>query len=120
MEETPRTYKEALKLDNIEQLKIAIDQELDIMTRLKVWNIEETKKDIELIRTKSTVGIDLKKTYAPTGRLNSLQNFIVVEASPNFTFHKINFKSAFLNAPLTEEVYLSTPKFLKPVTKASA
>ncbi|MBW0474889.1 hypothetical protein O181_014604 [Austropuccinia psidii MF-1] len=57
-------------------------------------------------------GIDFKKNYAPTGRLNSLQTLFVFAATNNLQFHQLDVKSAFLNAPLTEDVYLSIPQGL--------
>ncbi|MBW0500125.1 hypothetical protein O181_039840 [Austropuccinia psidii MF-1] len=59
-----------------------------------------------------TPGVDFKKTYAPTGRLNSLCCLISYAVSRGLKFHQIDIKSAFLNAPLSEVVYLSVPQCL--------
>ncbi|MBW0537363.1 hypothetical protein O181_077078, partial [Austropuccinia psidii MF-1] len=52
------------------------------------------------------------KTYAPTGRLNSLRALIAFAAVHSLQFHQIDVKSAFLNSPLTEEVFLNIPQGL--------
>ncbi|MBW0548225.1 hypothetical protein O181_087940 [Austropuccinia psidii MF-1] len=44
--------------------------------------------------------------------MNSLKNLIAFAASRGLLFHQVDFKSAFLNAPLTETVYLSIPQGL--------
>ncbi|MBW0481423.1 hypothetical protein O181_021138 [Austropuccinia psidii MF-1] len=59
-----------------------------------------------------TPGLDYGKTYAPTGRMNSLRNLITFAASRGLLFHQFDVKSAFFNAPLTETVYLSIPQGL--------
>ncbi|MBW0562013.1 hypothetical protein O181_101728 [Austropuccinia psidii MF-1] len=59
-----------------------------------------------------TQGIDYRKTYTPTGRLNSLRALISFAAVHSLQFHQINVKSAFLNAPLTEEVFFNIPQGL--------
>ncbi|MBW0466887.1 hypothetical protein O181_006602 [Austropuccinia psidii MF-1] len=60
-----------------------------------------------------TPGVDFNKIYAPTGRLNSLRCLIAHTASRGLQFHQVDVKSAFLNAPLAEVVYLSIPQGLK-------
>ncbi|MBW0552698.1 hypothetical protein O181_092413 [Austropuccinia psidii MF-1] len=59
-----------------------------------------------------TPGLDFAKTYAPTGRMNSLCTLIAFAASRNLSFHQVDIKSAFLNSPLSETVYLSIPQGL--------
>ncbi|MBW0533523.1 hypothetical protein O181_073238 [Austropuccinia psidii MF-1] len=108
------------------------------MNKLKVWDIIEIREDYKLIGmtwgfkikknhlnevTKynarlcaqgfaQTLGIDVHKTYAPTGRLNSLRTLIAFASHSNLKFHQINIKSAFLNVPLSETVYLASPQGL--------
>ncbi|MBW0484985.1 hypothetical protein O181_024700 [Austropuccinia psidii MF-1] len=59
-----------------------------------------------------SIGVDFGKTYAPNGRLNSLHTLIAFACVNNLQFHQIDIKSAFLNAPLKETVYLSIPQGL--------
>ncbi|MBW0484919.1 hypothetical protein O181_024634 [Austropuccinia psidii MF-1] len=57
-------------------------------------------------------GIDYEKTYLPTSRFNLLRTLIAFAATNSLSFHQIDVKSAFLNAPLKETVYLSIPQGL--------
>ncbi|MBW0502616.1 hypothetical protein O181_042331 [Austropuccinia psidii MF-1] len=57
-------------------------------------------------------GIDYEKTYSLTGCFNSLWTLIAFAATNSLSFHQIDVKSAFLNAPLKEKVYLSIPQGL--------
>ncbi|MBW0506356.1 hypothetical protein O181_046071 [Austropuccinia psidii MF-1] len=54
-----------------------------------------------------TFGVYFKKTYSPTGWLNSLRVLIAFAATNCLLFHQIDMKSAFLNAPLSKMVFLS-------------
>ncbi|MBW0469386.1 hypothetical protein O181_009101 [Austropuccinia psidii MF-1] len=108
------------------------------MATLKVWDVVELQDDCKLVGTTwvfkikknklkepikqkarlcaqgftQSVGVDFDKTYAPTGCLNSLHTLIAFACVNNLQFHQIDIKSAFLNAPLKETVYLSIPQGL--------
>ncbi|MBW0501282.1 hypothetical protein O181_040997 [Austropuccinia psidii MF-1] len=108
------------------------------MNKLQFWDVIELKKEYQLVGTTwvfkikknhlnkvikykarvcaqgytKTNGIDFFKTYAPTGRLNSLRTLISYSVKNNLEFHQIDIKSAFLNASLSETVYLTIPQGL--------
>ncbi|MBW0494582.1 hypothetical protein O181_034297 [Austropuccinia psidii MF-1] len=137
-EETPSTYHGALKSDNKSEWMKAIEKELSTMDKMDVWDIIDLKKEYKLVGTTwvfklkrnhlnqiierkaclcaqgftQTPGIDFNNTYAPTGRLNSLRALIAHAFINKLDFHQVDVKSAFLNAPLTEVVYLSIPQGL--------
>ncbi|MBW0461525.1 hypothetical protein O181_001240 [Austropuccinia psidii MF-1] len=114
---TPRTYKEALTAPNKDLWLAAIDRELSSMKKLQVWDIVERHDNFRLIGTTpdfaQTQGIDFEKMYAPTGCLNSLRTLIAFAAAKGLEFHQIDIKSAFLNAPLSVEVFLHVPQGLE-------
>ncbi|MBW0534539.1 hypothetical protein O181_074254 [Austropuccinia psidii MF-1] len=60
-----------------------------------------------------TKRLDYNKTFLPTGNLNSLRALIAHAVNNDLEFHKIDIKSAFLNAPLTEAVYLTIPQGIR-------
>ncbi|MBW0492093.1 hypothetical protein O181_031808 [Austropuccinia psidii MF-1] len=96
--ESLRTFKQALSSLKKEAWSSAIQKELSSMNHLQVWEVADLKPDYKLVgttcvfRTKhnhlnevieykarlcaqgftQTPGVDFKKTYAPTGRINSL------------------------------------------------
>ncbi|MBW0480158.1 hypothetical protein O181_019873 [Austropuccinia psidii MF-1] len=106
------------------------------MNQLKVWEIVDLKEDYKLVGTtwvfriktnhqnepveykarlcaqgfSQTQGSDYDKTFAPTGRLNSLRTLVAFACKNNLCFHQIDVKSAFLNASLSEVVYLAIPQ----------
>ena len=58
---------------------------------------------------RQTEGLDYSTTFAPTGKLTSLRMLISFALDNNLKFHLIDIKSAFLNAPISEEILLKPP-----------
>jgi hypothetical protein len=54
-------------------------------------------------------GIDYGETYAPVARLESICILLAYASHHNFKLHQIDVKSAFLNGPLYELVYVKQP-----------
>jgi hypothetical protein len=50
-------------------------------------------------------GLDFEETYAPVARLESIRILLAYD----FKLHQMDVKSAFLNGPLQEEVYVDQP-----------
>nr|GEV75248.1 retrovirus-related Pol polyprotein from transposon TNT 1-94 [Tanacetum cinerariifolium] len=54
-------------------------------------------------------GIDFKESFAPVARLEAVQIFIAYGAQKSFLIYQVDVKTAFLNGPLKEEVYVTQP-----------
>jgi len=54
-------------------------------------------------------GIDFGETYAPVARLESIRILLAYASSHNFKLQQMDVKSAFLNGPLHELVYVKQP-----------
>ncbi|GAU30874.1 hypothetical protein TSUD_15600 [Trifolium subterraneum] len=54
-------------------------------------------------------GIDYNEVYAPVARMETSRLVIVIANSMNWSLSHMDVKSAFLNGPLEEEVYVSQP-----------
>ncbi|MBW0590242.1 hypothetical protein O181_129957, partial [Austropuccinia psidii MF-1] len=63
-------------------------------------------------------GLDYLNTFSPTGRVSSLRVLIAHAASQGFQFHQMDVKSAFLNAPLEEDLTLKIPDGLNEDSKS--
>nr|GFB81161.1 hypothetical protein [Tanacetum cinerariifolium] len=55
-------------------------------------------------------GIDFKESFAPVARIEAICIFIANAAHKNITIYQMDFKTAFLNGELKEEVYVSQPE----------
>lgn len=54
--------------------------------------------------------VDHEGTFAPTGKVSTLKMIMVYALHQNLTITQFDVQGAFLHAPLTEEVYIKTPK----------
>lgn len=131
----PATYLEAINSPSSSFWKKAIEKEIDNMESHDVWVVVRKAEGQKMINCtwvfkikkdqlnipieykarlcakgfQQTKGVDFSETYAPTGKLVSLRMLIAYSLSNNLLFHQIDIKSAFLNAPLAEELYLNPP-----------
>ena len=54
-------------------------------------------------------GLDFWETYAPVSRLESIRILLAYAAHHDFKLYQMDMKSAFLNGPLSELVYVEQP-----------
>jgi hypothetical protein len=54
-------------------------------------------------------GLDFEETFAPVARLESIQILLAYVAHHSFRLFQMDVKSAFLNGPIKEEVYVEQP-----------
>nr|GEU89916.1 retrovirus-related Pol polyprotein from transposon TNT 1-94 [Tanacetum cinerariifolium] len=113
----------------------AMQEELYQFDRLHVWELIDkpfsktvirlkwlwkNKKDENqtVIRNKARLvakgyaqeeGIDFEESFAPNACLEAVRIFIVYAADKSFPIYQMNMKTAFLNGPLKEEVYVAQP-----------
>ncbi|KAK1687091.1 hypothetical protein QYE76_047939 [Lolium multiflorum] len=114
----------------------AMHEELNNFKRNKVWTLVEKPKECRnvigtkwifknkqdefgnVVRNKARLvaqgfsqveGIDFGETYAPVARLESIRILLAYASHHNFKLQQMDVKSAFLNGPLHEEVYVKQP-----------
>jgi hypothetical protein len=54
-------------------------------------------------------GLDFGETYAPVARLESIRILLAYATRHDFKLYQMDVKSAFLNCPLSELVYVEQP-----------
>ncbi|GKB46063.1 retrovirus-related pol polyprotein from transposon TNT 1-94, partial [Tanacetum coccineum] len=60
-------------------------------------------------------GIDFEESFAPVARLEAVRIFVAYAAHKSFPIYQMDVKTAFLNGPLKEEVYVAQPdRFVDP------
>nr|GEW16303.1 retrovirus-related Pol polyprotein from transposon TNT 1-94 [Tanacetum cinerariifolium] len=119
----------------------AMQEELHQFDRLQIWELIDkpfgktvlklkwlwkNKKDEDqtVIRNKARLvvkgyaqeeGIDFEESFAPVVRLEAFWIFIAYAAHKSFPIYQMDVKTAFLNGPLKEEVYVAQPdEFFDP------
>ncbi|GKB36565.1 retrovirus-related pol polyprotein from transposon TNT 1-94 [Tanacetum coccineum] len=82
-----------------------------------IWNNRSDADNI-IIRNKSRLvgkgykqeeGIDFEESFTHVAHLEAVRMFVAYAAHKNFTIFQMDVKTAFLNRPLKEEVYVSQP-----------
>jgi hypothetical protein len=133
--EDPKSFKNAILSKNGEGWRKAIDSELNNIEQHQVWvdHQERPKKILYstwVFKTKpassslpeklkarlciqgflQTFGEDFFKTFAPTGKFPSLLTLLVLAIDLKLPIKQFDVKSAFLFAPLEDEIYIKTPE----------
>jgi histone deacetylase 1/2 len=131
----PMTYREAVEGSYKEQWLLAIAEELEslkvrgVLELIPVKGMNKTGKQIGskfVFKVKMKHGvvdkfkcrlvargftqrpnIDYSETFSPVARMNTLRIFLKLSVDRNHHRISIDFKTAFLNATLNEELYLS-------------
>ncbi|KAK3118826.1 hypothetical protein QOZ80_9BG0708740 [Eleusine coracana subsp. coracana] len=114
---------------------MAMQEELNNFTRNEVWTLEERPKNKNVVGTKwvfrnkqnedgvvtrnkarlvakgysQVEGLDFDETYAPVARLESIRILLAFATHHDFKLYQMDVKSAFLNGPIKEEVYVEQP-----------
>jgi hypothetical protein len=64
-------------------------------------------------------GLDFDETYAPVARLESIRILLAYDTYHGFKLYQMHVKSAFLNGPIKEEVYVEQPSSFEDSEYAS-
>ncbi|GJX42650.1 retrovirus-related pol polyprotein from transposon TNT 1-94 [Tanacetum coccineum] len=75
----------------------------------------EAKQDEHSSVRQKKEGIDFEESFAPVARLEAVRIFVAYAAHKSFPIYQMDVKTAFLNGPLKEEVYVAQPEgFVDP------
>jgi hypothetical protein len=113
---------------------LAMQEELNNFTRNEVWHLVprpnqnvvgtkwvfRNKQDEHGVVTRNKArlvakgysqvkGLDFDETYAPVARLESIRILLAYDTYHGFKLYQMDVKSAFLNGPIKEEVYVEQP-----------
>jgi transposase InsO family protein len=113
---------------------VAMQEELNNFARNEVWNLVprpnqnilgtkwvfRNKQDEHGVVTRNKArlvakgysqveGLDFDETYAPVARLESIRILLAYATYHGFKLYQMDVKSAFLNVPIKEEVYVEQP-----------
>jgi hypothetical protein len=130
----PETLDRALKQPDGELWQQAADEEMQSLKRLGVYqvvdnnnyNLLKNKWVLKRKRTKEglierykarlvvkgfaqTKGVDYDEVYAPVARHVTLRALLAVAAVKDYEIQQIDVKTAFLNGPLREDIYMEPP-----------
>jgi hypothetical protein len=82
-----------------------MQDEHGVVTRNKARLVAKVYSQVE--------GLDFDETYAPVARLESIRILLAYATYHGFKIYQMDVKSAFLNGPIKEEVYVEQPPSFK-------
>jgi hypothetical protein len=132
----PANWTEATKCDEWEEWMEAAKDELDSLRNMQTFtevprlpgmkvidskwvfkhkrdsrgNIIRHKARITARGFRQTQGVDFNEVFAPVGSSSALRTMCSVAAGKDWKIHQLDFKTAFLNGSLEEEVYMEYPE----------
>nr|GEY36311.1 Gag-Pol polyprotein [Tanacetum cinerariifolium] len=90
----------------------SVQDELHQFNRLDIWELVPRLDEKNIIAEK---GIDFEEPLAPIARLEAVRMFVAFATHKNIIIFQMDVKTAFLNGPLKEEVYVSkSDRFVDP------
>jgi len=141
----PENFDDIQNLIDKDEWLQAVEEELSNMTNLKVYNIikylpsnanvittrwvfkYKRDSDGRIVKRKARLvargytqepGTDFHNTFAPTLKQDSLRIITSIAVNKNFNIKQIDVNSAYLNAPLKEEIYIEAPQGYSTYNKA--
>lgn len=134
----PKTYKQAMKCEQRELWKDAMQSELNSINLHHTWEIVDLPKDRSAIGSKwvfkvktdsegkqlykarlvaqgftQIYGIDYDEVFAPVARPTSFRILLTLAGKENMKIKQFDVKTAFLNGQLEQEIYMKAPQGLQ-------
>lgn len=131
----PSSYKEALACPEADQWRQAMAQEMTALIKMGTWDVVELPPGRKAIGTKwvfkaktnssgvvvrykarlvvqgfsQIEGVDYFDTYAPVANITTVRTLLAVAAMQDWELEQMDVDTAFLNAPVNEELYAAMP-----------
>lgn len=142
VEQEPLQYKDALRSPAYAQWRKAMEEEYQSLISQRVFSLVRRPKGAkvlkgrwvykiklgplnEVLRRKArfvikgfmqTYGRDYTDTHSPVARMKSIKLLFSIAAWLDLEIHQLDFDTAFLNAPVDEEIYMEQPEGFNAIT----
>lgn len=132
--DSPKTYREAISSPDADQWQAAMETEMSSLVENDTFELVSRPTDREIIGGRwvynlklgrnneqthkaryvakgyaQVEGIDFKETFSPTARMSSVRALVDIAVQDNCVVHQMDVKSAYLNAPIDQVVYVEQP-----------
>lgn len=132
----PRTFEEAIKSPYKTKWIEAMKEEMEALKKNSTWDLVElpagrkpitnkwiyrikrnAKGEIDRFRARLVArgfnqqkGIDYDETFSPVARFDTIRSLLSIAANENLELKQFDFKSAYLNGFLKEEIFMEQPE----------
>ena len=131
----PESYEEAVHSEQSDNWKEAMDQEMTALKQNNAFSIVELPKGKTIVGGKwvfnikagagdsirykarwvakgfsQQYGVDYEETFSPTCKISSVRLLLQLAVNYDLIIHQMDVKTAYLNAPIDKEIYMSQPE----------
>ena len=136
VKQSPESVQEALQGPHREKWQQAMNSEMESLRENGVYELVDRPKGKKVVKSKWVLrvktnekgeiekykarvvakgysqveGVDYDQTFSPTVRFESIRQMVALGASKGMQMHQMDVTTAFLYAPLDEEVYMEQPE----------
>ena len=136
VKQNPESVQEALQGAHGEKWQKAMDSEMESLRENGVYEIVDRPAGKKIVKSKWVLrvktnekgeiekykarvvakgfsqveGVDYDQTFSPTVRFESIRQMVALGTSKSMAMHQMDVTTAFLYAPLEEEVYMEQPE----------
>ena len=130
---TPNTYHEAVTSDEAPNWINAMDNEIQSLKSNETFILTNPPNDRSIVQGKwvykvkgdpdqptfkaryvakgysQVPGTDYTETFSPTARMETIRTLMQIAVQEDLTLHQMDVKTAYLHAPIDEDIYVSQP-----------
>ncbi|GJZ23821.1 retrotransposon protein, putative, ty1-copia subclass [Tanacetum coccineum] len=113
----PANYKAALLDPESKKWLAAMNVEMQSIKDNDIWELVELPPNAKIVEKgyTQTYGVKFEETFSPVADIRAIRILIAIAAFYNYEIWRMDFKTAFLNGHLSEEVYMTQPEgFVNP------
>ena len=136
MQNEPPSMSEALRGPNAAEWQKVLEYEIGQLQKLRTWDLvdkppktpvipcsevlQEKRNADDVVESRrvrivagghrQTYGVNYTETFSSAVKMPSVRVILALAAQMDWEIHQIDIKSAYLNAPLKEEVYMHPPR----------
>lgn len=131
--DAPLTYSTAMNRDDSPQWKAAMDEQMKSLKSNNTYTLTDPPTGKQIVGGKwvfnvkgdpnnptykaryvakgfsQIEGVDYTETFSPTARMETVRTLMQIAADENLILHQMDVKSAYLHAPIDEDVYVTQP-----------
>ncbi|KAH9657090.1 hypothetical protein KPL70_022912 [Citrus sinensis] len=112
-DDIPNTFSEALRSNESDQWKLAMEEEMKSLHQNQTWELVELPKGKKVrLVTKGFAekeGIDYNEVFSPVVKHTSICILLALVAEYELELTQLDVKTAFLHGDLEEEIYMIQP-----------
>ena len=129
----PQTFNEAVSCQDSISWKIAMDTEMEMLKLNNTFTLTELPPNKSIVGGRwvytlkgdpenpmykaryvakgysQVEGIDYHETFSPTARMETVRSLVQLSCQNDLLLHQMDVKSAYLHAPIEEEIYIRIP-----------